>query len=105
MKSLGKNILVVLTLGIVLTSVISQSHAISSSQNEQSSISQRIDDMEDDIEAGLIIKDGNVEKDEPAIITNHGTISSVSGKIGSFVTRLIGKIIEFFAKLFGNLVS
>ena len=61
--------------------------------------------MEDDIEAGLIIKDGNVEKDEPAIITNHGTISSVSGKIGSFVTRLIGKIIEFFAKLFGNLVS
>jgi len=105
MKSLGKNILVVLTLGIVLTSVISQSQTLTNSQNEQSSISERIDDMEDDIEAGLIIKDGNVEKEEPTIITHHGTISSVSGKIGNFVTRLVGKIIEFFAKLFGSLVS
>lgn len=105
MKSLGKNILVVLTLGIVLTSLISQSNQVTNEQKEQSSVSETIRDMEDDIEAGLIIKDGNVEKDESTIVSHHGTISSVSGKVGNFITRIVGKIIEFFAKLFGSLVS
>lgn len=105
MKSLGKNILVVLTLGILLTSLLSASQVQASEASSSSSIQERIDHLEDDIEAGVIIEDGNIGETKDVVENSSISLSSLTGKVGNFITRLIGKILEFFAKLFGSLVS
>ncbi len=105
MKQFGKDFLIVLTLGIILTSVISQSNAITSSNNMESSIQNRIDDFENDIEAGIIIDDGNIDNKEVVVENNVSNISSMTVKFGNFITRLISKVLEFIAKLFGSLIS
>ena len=101
MKNLGKNILIVLVLGIALTSIISASEQSATINN---TISETISNLESDIEAGLIIQDGNIENNDIFIETNNN-IGHVTNKVGNFITTVIAKILEFFAKLFGSLLS
>ena len=102
MKIIGKNILIVLVLGIILTSFISSSEVNSSSN--QSSIQETIGDLEEDIEAGLIIQDGNVGSEE-VYVEPTNNLGKTTSKVGNFISSLVSAILEFFAKLFGSLLS
>lgn len=105
MKGFWKNVLVVLVLGIILTSLISFSETESDSLKNQNSIQETIGNLEDDIEAGIIIKDGNIEGNEDAYVDASNNLGEATNKIGTIITSLVSSILEFFAKLFGSLLS
>lgn len=103
MKTLGKSILIVLTLGIFLTSIISQS---TNTEQSNQAIQETISNMEDDIDAGLIIQDGNLEEGNIETTPKSNiTITSATGKVGKWISGIITKILQFIAGLFGKLVS
>ena len=105
MNQVGKNILIVLTLGIVMTALINQSN-ISSNDTLQSSIQETIDSMEGDIDAGYVVGDGVLNSgNQDFVVPSGNQVGAATGKVGNFIAKIIGKIIEFFAKLFGSLVS
>lgn len=103
MKTLGKSILIVLTLGIFLTSIITQS---TNTQQSNDTVHETISNLEDDIQAGLIIQDGNLQEGEVETTPKSNiTITSATGKVGKFISGIITKILQFIAGLFGKLVS
>lgn len=103
MKTLGKSILIVLTLGIFLTSIITQS---TNTQQSNDTVHETISNLEDDIQAGLIIQDGNLQEGEVETTPKSNiAITSATGKVGKFISGIITKILQFIAGLFGKLVS
>ncbi len=105
MKGFWKNVLVVLVLGIILTCLISFSETESDTIKNQNSIQETIGNLEDDIEAGIIIKDGNIEGDEDEYVDVSNNLGTATNKVGNIITSLVCSILEFFAKLFGSLLS
>lgn len=103
MKSFWKNCLIALTIGIVLTSLISQS---TSTGGENQSVAQEVSNFDEEVEAGLIIKDGILnEKDEEFKVDNGNKIGETTSVIGGFITRIITKILQLLASLISKILS
>ncbi len=103
--ALGKNVLVVLTLGIILTSAISSSNVENEQIKNETNIQETIGGLEEDIEQGVIIQDGNIVDNDQDYLEMNNNLGSATNKIGNFIAKLVSTILEFFAKLFGSLLS
>lgn len=104
MSNFFKSAIVCLTIGIVITSFMSQKEAEAANKNEANSA---IVELENDIKGGLIVEDGILVKDdEIEFKKNDGNVvSDTAGAIGSGVTSLVGKVLKFFANLISGLIS
>ena len=102
MQNFIKKILIVLVATILFTSFISFNNGNNSNQN---SLSEVIKDFEDDVEAGIIIEDGIINENNDYIDESGNRLSDAATSIGGFIVSIITKILEFFANLFGSLLS
>ena len=102
MQNFIKKILIVLVATILFTSFISFNNGNNSNQN---SLSEVIKDFEDDVEAGIIIEDGIINENNDYIDESGNRLSEAATSIGGVIVSIITKILEFFANLFGSLLS
>ena len=100
MKNFIKDVLIFLIIMVFVTLLIQSTGGQNKSQS-QNSIQENIDLIEDQINNGGIINDGQSQQTEEKITNNSNFISKIINAIAGFFT----KIINFFIKLVMRIVS
>ena len=105
MKGFLKSVLLVLFVGIIITSLATSNGNLNNKDNTQ--LNSTIENFEDDIKQGNVIQDGIIVPEEDISEAEGSTnfFSNVFSTIGNVIVKAISSILKFFSSILSKFIG